>query len=189
MWNFAYVPLNVISAADRFGSTYDIFRVLTTDVQLNETAYQQYSPVYLSASYSMTFIASFALSTAIVVHTILYHGPRIYRAVINVRSEVDDIHLKLMRQYPEVPDWWYLCSYLFCFVLTAVCLEVFHTGFPIWGYFLSILVPLIYTIPAAFVYAMTSQAIAINLIAELIPGYLFQGKPIPSMVSQPPYLA
>ena len=182
MWNFAYLPPNVIQAVDRFGVEYDIFNILTPDIRLNLTAYQEYSPIYLSASYSMTFMLSFALSTAIIVHTILYHGPRIYRGMLNIRSEVDDIHLKLMRQYPEVPDWWYLALFVVCFALTVVTLEVYHTGFPVWGYLISILVPIIYAIPAAFIFAMTSQQIAINLIAELIPGYVFQGEPLSTMV-------
>ncbi|ORX35494.1 OPT oligopeptide transporter protein-domain-containing protein [Kockovaella imperatae] len=181
-WFSAYIPLNVLSVADRYGAPFNVFNVLNSDLTLNVTAYSEYSPPYLSASYSVTFTAAFALSTAIVVHTILYHGPRIYRSVLNVRTEVEDIHMKLMRQYPEVPDWWYLALFLVCFALTVTGLEVFNTGMPVWGYILALLVPLFYTLPAAFIYAMTSQTIAINLVAELIPGYLFEGKPLPTMI-------
>lgn len=147
------------------------------------TAYEAYSPVYLSASFNMTFMLAFALSTGILVHTALYHGPRIYRAIINVKTEADDIHMKLMRQYPEVPDWWFAVLFVVCFALAVIAMEVWHTGLPVWGYLIAIILPFIYTIPAAFIYAMTAQAIAINLLAELIPGYIFAGQPIPGMVS------
>ena len=185
VWQTAFLPLNVIQAADRFGSSYNVFNVLTDDSRLNKTAYAEYSPVYLSASFSMTFMLAFALSTGLIVHTALHHGPRIYRAVINVKTEVDDIHMKLMRSYPESPDWWYLALFTVFFVLSIIAIEVFHTGLPIWGYLVSVLIPFIYVIPAAFIYAMTSQLVAVNLLSELIPGYIFEGKPIPGMVSDP----
>ncbi|WVQ85592.1 OPT family small oligopeptide transporter [Cryptococcus sp. DSM 104549] len=182
VWQTAYLPISVIQAADRFGSSYNVFNVLTPEVTLNRTAYAEYSPVYLSASFSMTFMVAFALSTALIVHTALYHGPRIYRAVRNVKTEADDIHMKLMNKYPEVPDWWFLVLFVMVFVFAVVSIEVFHTGLPVWGYLISVLLPFIYVIPAAFIYAMTSQQIAINLLAELIPGFIFQGQPIPSMI-------
>ena len=175
--------MNVNQAANRFGTAYDIFSILTPDIRLNETAYHEYSPLYLSATFSMTFILAFALSTAVLVHTALHHGPRIYRSIINIKTEADDIHMKLMRLYPEVPDWWYLALFGVCFVLSIVSIEVFHTGFPVWGYVLSILLPVVYLVPAAFIYAMTNQLIQINLLGELIPGYLFESQPLPGVVS------
>ncbi|WWC68406.1 OPT family small oligopeptide transporter [Kwoniella pini CBS 10737] len=182
VWEFAYLPVNVIQAADRFGSSYDIFNILTPDVTLNTTAYALYSPVYLSATFSMTFMLAFALATAILVHTALYHGPRIYRAVINVKSEADDIHMKLMKHYPEVPDWWFLALFGVTFTFAVVAIEVYHTELPVWGYLVAVILPFVYIIPSAFIYAMTAQQPAINLLAELIPGYMFQGQPIPGML-------
>ncbi|WVW80404.1 OPT family small oligopeptide transporter [Kwoniella bestiolae CBS 10118] len=182
VWEFAYLPVNVIQAADRFGSAYDIFNILTPDIRLNTTAYAAYSPVYLSATFSMTFMLAFALATALLVHTALYHGPRIYRAVINIKTEADDIHMKLMKHYPEVPDWWYLALFAVVFTLAVTALEVYHTDLPVWGYIVAVLLPFVYIIPSAFIYAMTSQQPAINLLAELIPGYMFKGQPIPGML-------
>lgn len=179
----AHLPINVIQAADRFGDTYDIFKILTPETTLNLTAYQEYSPVYLSASFNMTFMLAFAISTGILVHTALYHGPRIYRAIVNVRAEPDDIHMKLIRQYPEVPEWWFAVLLLICFTIAVIAIEVWHTGFPVWAYIIAILISFLYTVPAAFIYAMTGQSLAINLLAELIPGYIFPGQPIPGMVS------
>jgi len=160
-----------------------VFKVLNPDSTLNKTAYAEYSPVYLSASFSVTFMIAFALSTAVLVHTVLHHGPRIYKAVTNVKTEADDIHMKLMRNYPEVPDWWFATLFVACFIFAVVCIEIYKTELPVWGYLLCVLLPALYLLPAAFIYAMTNQQIAINLIAELIPGFVFQGQPIPGMVS------
>ncbi|WWD18152.1 OPT family small oligopeptide transporter [Kwoniella shandongensis] len=182
VWQTAYLPINVIQAADRFGTAYDIFQILNPDITLNTTAYAAYSPVYLSATFSMTFMLAFALSTSLLVHTALYHGPRIWRAIRNIKTEADDIHMKLMRQYPEVPDWWFLVLLVVVLVFGIVTIEVYHTGLPVWGYLISILLPFVYLVPSAFIFAMTSQMIGINLLAELIPGFMFKGRPIPSMI-------
>jgi hypothetical protein len=179
------MPISAIQVIDRFSSPFNVGNIINfEDFTLNTTAYAEYSPPYLSAAFSMTFMLAFALTSALVVHTTLHHGPRIYRAVVNVKTEADDVHAKLMRIYPEVPDWWFaILLGVFGIVFGIVSIEVYHTGLPVWGYFLSILIPAIYILPAAFIFAMTNQLIAINLISELIPGYLFPGRPIPCMVS------
>jgi OPT family small oligopeptide transporter len=184
VWNFAYLPISVIQAADRFGQSYDIFQVLTPDADLNVTAYHEYSPVYLSATFAMTFMLAFALSTAILVHTALHYGPRIWKAIRNVKVEEDDIHLKLMRQYPEVPDWWFAVLLLFTFVLGIIGLEVWNTGFPIWGYILGIIVPFLYFVPAAFLYAITTQNVSDRATALISgidqpSGSAHSGLPVP----------
>lgn len=81
---------------------------------LNVTAYQEYSPLYLPITYATVYGLALALSTAAIVHTIIYHGKDIVNQIRKIKIEEDDIHAKLMRHYPEVPDWWYW-SYLVLF--------------------------------------------------------------------------
>jgi hypothetical protein len=105
-WYTAFLPMTTSSAFDRFGQPYNASRVLTTNGDgLNVTAYNEYSPVFIAATFSMTLLLAFALSTAMIVHTALHHGPQMWHAMRNIYSEPDDIHMKLMRQYQEVPDW------------------------------------------------------------------------------------
>ena len=37
--------------------------------------------------------------------------------------EQDDIHAKLMRNYPEVPDWWYITSFVIFYCMMIVVVE------------------------------------------------------------------
>jgi hypothetical protein len=53
---------------------------------------------------------------------------------------------------------------------------------PWWGMPFALLLPIIYTIPVSYVYAMTGQSVSVNLVAEIIPGTLIEGKPLPNMV-------
>ena len=120
----AYFPLNDSNPYDRFGNIYNVSAVLDADNRFNLTAYQNYSPLYLPATYAMTYILAFATSTCVLVHTILYHGRSLLNGMKRIRVERDDIHAKLMRNYPEVPDWWYIVCFVGFFFLMVVVVEV-----------------------------------------------------------------
>ena len=109
---------------DRFGDPYDVQRVLNDNHQFDAAKYADYSPLYLPASYAITYLVAFALASAMIVHTLLYHSRTLLKGLTQARIEKDDIHAKLMRAYPEVPDWWYLITFAACFALAIVTAEV-----------------------------------------------------------------
>ena len=47
-------------------------------------------------------LIAFALSSAMIAHTVLYHGKTVLHGLTQTRIEKDDIHVKLMRVYLEV---------------------------------------------------------------------------------------
>lgn len=174
---------------------------------LDVAAYEAYSPLYLGTTYILVYWTGFAVSTAVLVHTALYHGKSLIQGLKHVRTEEDDVHAKRMRLYPEVPDWWYGTSLLLCFALTVIVIEVFDTGLPVWALLIALAIPAIYILPAGFVFAMTGQQasskgkekgedwprsltpptllslqIGTNLISEFVAGYMLPGKPLPNMV-------
>jgi hypothetical protein len=75
---------------DNTGKTYNISRIVNSDLQLDLEAYKAYSPMYISLSYSLSYALSFAAVTAIVVHTILYNGPEIVAKVGQIVRVIDD---------------------------------------------------------------------------------------------------
>ena len=158
--------------------------ILGSNTEINQTAYEAYSPIYVSASLNMTYTVAYALTTAMLVHTALWHGPRIWRVMRRQRVEQPDIHAKLMMEYEDVPRWWYLGVFVALFSLSVVCVQVFDTTLPVWGLIVAILIPIIYFLPAAFIYASTAQIMTLNLISQLVPGFLVAGKPVAVMVSQ-----
>ncbi|KAI9511495.1 OPT-domain-containing protein [Russula earlei] len=180
-WYLAHFPMFGTQPYDRFGHPYKVSQVLTVQDTFNMTAYEEYSPLYLPAAFAMTYLLAFALSTCIIVHTLLYHGRTLLNGFKRMRLEDDDIHLKLMQNYPEVPDWWYGTVFVFFFCLAVVAAEVWNTGMPVWALGLSVLLPIVYVLPSGFIYAMTGQAITLNLLAEIIPGTLLPGQPLANM--------
>jgi len=181
-WYTKHLPIMSVQAADRFGEIYNVTKLLTPEYTLNTTAYKEYSPVYLTATFTMTYMLAYALTTSLIVYTVLIHGKRLVQTIRRMQVEPDDIHLKLMRVYPEVPDWWYVAALAVCLVLGIVTVEVFPTTLPVWGYLVAVVMAFIYILPAAIMYALSNLEPAVNLIAELIPGFAFQGRPLAGMI-------
>lgn len=99
------MPISVPAIVDRFGAPYNVSAILTPDIKMDLEKYHNYSPPYIPITFAMTLTLALALSTALLVHTALHHGPTIIRAIRHTYSEPDDIHMKLMKQYREVPSW------------------------------------------------------------------------------------
>ncbi|KAF9012689.1 oligopeptide transporter [Cyathus striatus] len=181
-WKLGYFPISANEPYDKFGQVYNITRVLTQSDTFDIEAYTAYSPLYLPATYAMTYLIAFALSTCVIVHTLLYHGRTLLNGFRKIRVENDDIHAKLMRNYPEVPDWWYALAFVFFFCMAIVAVEVWDTSVPVWALVLALILPTIYILPSGFIYAMTGQGITLNILAQIIPGVLLPGKPLANMV-------
>jgi len=172
---------------DRFGHSYNITRILdSTGRRFDLSKYEAYSALYLPGPYAMVYLVAFALSTALLVHTILYHGGTIYNGIKHGKVEEEDVHVKLMRAYPEVPGSWYASICLLSFAVAVVAVQVWPTDMPIWAVALSVLLPTLYLLPCGYLFAATAQPTGINLLAQIIPGVLLNGRPLANMV-RPPY--
>lgn len=177
------MPLGGRGAYDRFGTPYQVMAILDdTGHKIDLTKYAEYSALYLPGPYAMVYLLAFALCTALVTHTILYHGRALINGVKRIKLEEDDIHAKLMRVYPEVPDKWYATVCVAFFALAIVAVEVWPTHMPVWALAIALLLPALYVLPCGFIYAVTAQGVSINLLAEIIPGAILPGQPLPNMV-------
>lgn len=65
--------------------------------------------------------------------------------------------------------------------MSAVTIEVWPTGVPIWGLLLAISIAAFYIVPAGMIQAITNQQIGLNVITELVAGYTIPGKPLALM--------
>lgn len=101
----AYLPLNTGQQFDRFGDPYDFDRVLKADKSLDVQAYNSYSPLYFSTTSVLTQSAQLAMLTGSFTQMCLKHGSFIWRTIRYGKAEDEDIHNKLMNQYPPVSPW------------------------------------------------------------------------------------
>lgn len=182
VWDLAYFPMLSDDLYDRFGNAYNVSKVLDSKGDFDLNAYNNYSPLYLPASWAMTYLMAFALTSCVLVHTALFHWRTIVGSVHRMKVEKDDIHAKLMAAYPEVPLWWYSVMFVGFFALAIVAVEVWKTGAPVWFLLIALLIPMIYILPSGYIFAVTSQVVSINIIVEILPGTILPGQPIPNMI-------
>lgn len=123
-WNTGYLPLSVNAVFDRFGSEYNITAVLTPELSLDFEAYHAYSPVYLPTTYATVYFIAFALASASLVHTAIYHGPAMVATLKDIRKAQTDIHAKLMLKYKAVPVWWFLIIFVASIAMAIGLIEV-----------------------------------------------------------------
>jgi hypothetical protein len=177
------MPIGGRSAYDRFGRTYNITRILdSTGRRFSLSNYEDYSALYLPGPYAIVYLLAFTVSTALLVHTALYHSRKIYNAIKRVQTEEEDVHAKFMRAYLEVPDSWYAIICLVFITMAIIAIKVWPTDIPVWTIPLSLLIPALYMVPCGFIYAATGQGPHINLLTEIIPGVLLNGHPLANMV-------
>lgn len=123
---------------DNTGQRYNVTRIVNPDSTFNEEAYRNYSPLYLSTTFAVTYGLSFASITATLTHAFLYFRKHIWKQARRSMSEEPDCHARLMMRYRQVPELWYLC--LFCrllFFLEGRYLDFdgfFSDYVRVWGY-------------------------------------------------------
>lgn len=55
---------------------------MNPDYSLNETAYYNYSPVYLATTSALSYGLGFAAVASVIVHTILYHRDAVWHGLL-----------------------------------------------------------------------------------------------------------
>ncbi|KAG0047140.1 hypothetical protein BGZ83_007741 [Gryganskiella cystojenkinii] len=165
------------------GSVFHIQKVLNPDYSLNETLYNSGEPAYMSPLYAVGFMTSFVALAGCVAHIICFHGKDLWRNWKQAVGSVnDDIHTKMMRVYPEVPQLWYAIFYIAMAALSIVVCEVYSLQLPWWGLLVALAIGWLLTLPICAMTAITGFGPGLNVITELVCGYMLPGKPIANMV-------
>ena len=170
------------STFDNTGALYNVSRVVDKDLNFVLSKYKQYSPMYVSMSYPLTYGLSFAAVTAIIVHTYLYHGKEIWAKFKDSRHGGEDVHKRLMSVYPEVPEWWYVVITVIILGLGMFTVGYWPPGLPVWAFLLVCFgLGVILIVPEGILEGTTNQRVFFNIITELIAGCAWPGRPIANM--------
>ncbi|KAL7270071.1 hypothetical protein RUND412_007233 [Rhizina undulata] len=87
----AYMPILSSGVFDNTGKSYDVSKILTKEFLFDEEAYKRYSKVFMPVTYVLSYGLQFAALTALVTHTICWHGKDILRQWGRVRREYSSI--------------------------------------------------------------------------------------------------
>ncbi|KAF8264244.1 OPT oligopeptide transporter [Lactarius quietus] len=177
-WYSAFLPMVSSQSFDNTGSPYNVSRIINDDATFNIDAYKAYSPIFISVTFAISYGLSFAVVTSTLTHTLIFHQNKIW----NRARQQPDVHSQLMSVYKEVPDWWYLSLFFIMFGFGVAAIEIWHTELPVWAFILALVIAFAYTIPIGIIQAMTNQDIDLNVITELVIGYLLPGRPTAVMM-------
>ncbi|KAJ3214742.1 hypothetical protein HDU67_001281 [Dinochytrium kinnereticum] len=152
--------------------------LLEATMRLDEVRYAEMQPIRISTYFAVEYGAAFMAFTATLVHVWLWYGRDI---VMRFRTSVrdldsEDIHAKMMDQYPEVPDIWYGALLV---VMTLLVLSSGQWGgidLPWWSTILALLLISITMIPLGVIQAISGQSIGLNVISEFLAGWVLQGR-------------
>ena len=180
-WYAQYLPISSSGSYDRYGSNYNVSRIINKDtLSFNEKNYQNYSPLFLSTTFAISYGLSFAAMFATLVHTVLFHGKDIMRQL--KQKEKPDVHMRLMRQnYKDVPEWWFLIVFLVFFGLSIVTVRCWNTEMPVYALIVALLIAVLFLLPVGIIFALTNIAVGLNVVTEFIIGYMVPGKPLAMM--------
>ncbi|KAI0809297.1 OPT oligopeptide transporter protein-domain-containing protein [Irpex lacteus] len=181
IWDCQFIPVLSRHTYDNQGGLYKVTRILT-DNRFDEVKYKAYSPLFLPAGFAVSYAMSFASVTATIVHVFLYYRKQIMIQARRSLAEQPDIHARLMSHYPQVPEWWYLCIFVLMFAFGVIGIELYSTQMPVWAFVLALVIAFIYTVPIGIIQAVTNQQIGLNVLTELIIGYLLPGRPLAMML-------
>ncbi|CAN6479013.1 unnamed protein product [Victoria cruziana] len=167
------------------GHKYNTDRILTPNYELNVTAYDGYGKLYLSPLFALSIGSGFARITATMTHVLLFHGSDIWRQSKTAMYKAKlDIHARLMKNYKEVPQWWFLVLLIGSIVLSLVMSFIWEdeVQLPWWGMVFAFALAFIVTLPIGVIQATTNQQPGYDVIAQFMIGYILPGKPIANLL-------
>ncbi|CAM1506483.1 Fc.00g061240.m01.CDS01 [Cosmosporella sp. VM-42] len=187
-FNTGYLPVNSNRVYDHFGKLYNVSSILDRRGIFDGAKYAGYSPPFLSAGSSVVYMFFFAVYTATVTYGILYHHREIrmgFRDLINSfrpskknqveADQVLDVHNRLMKVYPEVPEWWYLICLVIAIALGIAGIASWPTYTSPAVVFYGIILCLVFVVPVGIIRAMTGVEVTLNVLAEFIGGSWVEG--------------
>ncbi|KAG0277486.1 hypothetical protein BGZ95_005884 [Linnemannia exigua] len=176
LWESQNYPILSAELFRTNGSYWDKDKVLVGG-HLDPEKYLEYGPMRMDSFFALTYGVGFAGLTATVVHVVLYNGRELVQRWKSARLENEDIHSRLMRVYPEVPDWWYGSLFVISLGLSFVACVVYEY-MPWWAVFLAMAISMFFVLPVGIVQAVTNQQPGLNIITEYVIGYMLPGDPI-----------
>lgn len=181
-----YIPINSNRLFDNKGKAYDVKKILT-DYKFDDKKYREYSPPYYSAGNLVSYGSSFAVYPLMFVYTILMEWRIMKEALVEMAMSLrhfnrstylgrDDPFSRRMRQYKEVPDWWFYLILLIMFGLSIALLEHWPMATPVWTLVFIIGLVGIFLVPLTIIQSYSGVQLSLNYLSELIIGYALPGQ-------------
>ncbi|CAI7577618.1 unnamed protein product [Penicillium manginii] len=177
-----YLPISDSQSYDNTGNIYNVSKILTPEFTFDPVKYKEYSPLFLSTTFTLCYGLSFAGIIAVIVHTGLFHGSDIWARFRQAGAETEDVHSRLMARFKTVPMWWYGAVTLIMIGIALGVTQGYETHLSWWAFFVSLIIACFWFVPLGIVKASTNIDIGLNVLTEFIIGYMQPGKPMAMML-------
>ncbi|KAL1408597.1 hypothetical protein Q8F55_005410 [Vanrija albida] len=194
-FNTSYFTITSNRTFDNRGKKYNVTRILDDNRLFDEAKYQTYSEPYMSAGTLNQYFWFFAAYSAMFTYAAVYHHNEIaysfrvaYRefknnlpSAKNAQEEEDaddlaeDSHARHMRNYKEVPEWWYFILLLAGLALGMAGVGAFPTGVTMAVVIFGIILTAIFIIPIGILSSVASVGVGLNVLAEFLGGAFYPG--------------
>jgi hypothetical protein len=165
------------------GTSYPITQLLTSDVSLNETAYEELGAPYVSTQVLWSMFFDYASYSSAIIWMALFGYKQIKSSLdklrqrmgkkgVSISEQYDDQLSILQRSYPEVPLWWFVTLFLVSFVTLITIISTNQLFIPIWTYFVAIGTGALIVVPLGWLYALSNFQLAIGTTNELLYGLM-----------------
>ncbi|KAL8505404.1 hypothetical protein ACS0TY_016588 [Phlomoides rotata] len=183
MYEAKKYPIFTSHTYDSTGKPYNITRVLNpATFNLDIAGYDSYSKLYLSTYFAFAYGIGFATLAATITHVALNDGKTIWSLWSKAQSgKSDDVHTRIMKKnYESVPGWWFHIILVLVVALSMYALEGFGKvlQLPWWGLLMACAMALFFTLPVGILQATTNQQVGLNIITEMVIGYIYPGRPL-----------
>lgn len=191
VWS-AYMPINSNEIFTNTGIKYDENKIVDSNNKFDIDKYKDYGPSYFSGAnvfgqgawfawYSMTLFYVFITQWKIIKESFVntYRGFR-YRE--HFADNQSDPHSQMMRNYKEVPEWWFFCILIFSLALGIIALEVYPTDTPVWSLFVVIGINALLLIPTVLLLASANVSLGFGVLFQMLSGIFFPGNPVANII-------
>ncbi|KAL0080370.1 OPT family small oligopeptide transporter [Phycomyces blakesleeanus] len=159
--------------------------VLDEHNNINHTALAEVGRPYFSGIYAIQYVIINFGVTAMISHVALFYGPEIKKIALSIfkrkDSQENDIHNRLMASYKEVPSWWYYTIFVCGIGLNIGIGYANKSQLPWWGFLLAILLSTALSLPLNMITAITGNGFGLNVVAEMICGFILPGNAVANM--------
>ncbi|KAK9475896.1 OPT oligopeptide transporter protein-domain-containing protein [Lipomyces japonicus] len=177
-----YMPINLNSVFDRYGDDYNVSKVLNSGV-FDQSKYVQCSPPYISAGNIVGTGALLAAYTCAFTYIMISEYKLVYSSTkmfwLTLRHprkqtlvQFTDAHSTMMSKYAEVPDWWFLATFV---IFGFGALFGWPTHVPVWTIIVIFLFNIGMLIPLLIVMSRTGSAHEFGAFSVILAGYMDPG--------------
>ncbi|XVF44894.1 hypothetical protein PTKIN_Ptkin02bG0160100 [Pterospermum kingtungense] len=163
------------------GQKYNITAIVNDKFEIDLAKYEEQGRINLSMFFALgTYGFGFATIASTVTHVALFYGREIYERYHASYKGKEDIHTRLMRNYKDIPSWWFYILLAATFVVSLV-LCIFlndQVQMPWWGLLFACAMAFLFTLPTSIITATTNQTPGLNIITEYVMGLIYPGRPI-----------